>query len=572
MKYFGYALLFLLIIACSQRQGNVINNTNSDLTQEEIENHQDTIEAFFNTVLDTASHWIRTKLENYNPETRYVVHGQQLYSSELLPNIYVHTNFNPVWINHASDTSWAMSMLRFIADLTYHGFQSKDYHFDVLNELIGAEDKLSQKIMDGFSLAEIDILLTDAYLLAASHLYNGKVDPNTLRAQWGIQRDKPFLKLDEKLLNLRNYENLAVFMQQFYPNKHGYRAMVRTAKKLTKRIGQDTLLNVPFQALPIKLEEDTMFQKALAQRLTQLGFLSQLDTLNSSILDALKTYQFTLGLNQDGVIGRRTLDHFNTTFEQRLHKLFVNLERIRWMPQKRETHRIHVNIADYQMHYLRDDDTLISMKTQVGRDLRQTPVFDAKMTYLVFSPTWTVPPGILRNDIIPAVSRDLNYLQSKNMVVLDRNGQRVDPAQIDWQKARKGAFPYTVRQMPGDDNALGRVKFMFPNKYNVYLHDTPSKRLFEQDERLFSSGCVRIEKPIELAELLLNDSIQWSRENILAAMRLKNERAVTLKQPVQVYIYYMTAWSDGKHTHYRNDVYSRDEETLKALRASLYKV
>jgi murein L,D-transpeptidase YcbB/YkuD len=569
MKYFGLAALIFIVMACSQKQNDIVHNPNNDSTQEVVNDYQDTLEAFFNTVRDTAAMWIRTKLENFNPETRYVVHGQQLYSSELLPNIYVHTHFKPLWFHHANDTSWARSMLRFLEDLTYHGLQPNDYHFEVLNELIGSEDLISENMMDGFSLAEIDMLLTDAYLIAASHLYNGKVDPNTLRAQWGIQRDKPFLKLDEKLLNIRNYENLAVFMQQFYPNKHGYRAMVRTAKQITKRIGQDTLVNIPLQALPIKIDEDTLFQETIAQRLKQLGFISQSDTLNTSVLDALKTYQFTLGLNQDGVIGRRTLDHLNTTFEQRLNKLFVNLERIRWMPQKRETHRIHVNIADYQMHYLRNDDTLISMKTQVGRDLRQTPVFDAKMTYLVFSPTWTVPPGILRNDVIPAVARDLSYLNSKNMVVLDRSGQRVDPTQIDWQKARRGAFPYTIRQMPGDDNALGRVKFMFPNKYNVYLHDTPSKRLFEQDERLFSSGCVRIENPIELAELLLNDSIQWSRENVLAAMRLKNERAVTLRQPVQVYIYYMTAWSDGKHTHYRNDVYSRDEETLKALRTSV---
>lgn len=568
MKSFGYAMLFFIVMACSHKQNDGVHNSNNDRTQEVVDNHQDTLKAFFNTVLDTASHWIRTKLENFNPETRYVVYGQQLYSSELLPNIYVHTNFNPVWINHAKDTSWARSMLRFLEDLTYHGLQPNDYHFEALNELIGGEDLISVNMMDGFSLAEVDLLLTDAYLIAASHLYNGKVDPNTLRAQWGIQRDKPFLKLDEKLLNLRNYENPAVFMQQFYPKTHGYKSMVRTAKQITKRIGQDTLVNIPFQALPIKLDEDTLFQETIAQRLKQLGFLSQSDTLNTSVLDALKTYQFTLGLNQDGVIGRRTLDHLNTTFEQRLNKLSVNLERIRWMPHKRETHRIHVNIADYQMHYLQGSDTLISMKTQVGRDYRQTPVFDAKMTYLVFSPTWTVPQGILRNDVLPAVARDFSYLQNRNMVVLDRSGQRVDPTQIDWQKARKGAFPYTVRQMPGDDNALGRVKFMFPNKYSVYLHDTPSKRLFEQDERLFSSGCVRIEKPIELAELILNDSIQWSRENVLSAMRLKNERVVTLRRPVQVYIYYMTAWSDEKHTHYRNDVYNRDEETLKALRTS----
>jgi murein L,D-transpeptidase YcbB/YkuD len=184
----------------------------------------------------------------------------------------------------------------------------------------------------------------------------------------------------------------------------------------------------------------------------------------------------------------------------------------------------------------------------------------------VLNPTWTVPPGILKNDILPAVRKNPAYLASKNLRVIDYQGREVDPATVDWSRTTVNSFPYILRQDPSPGNSLGLIKFMFPNEHDVYLHDTPSKELFARDERAFSSGCIRVERPFELAELLLADPEDWSREKIKAAVDSKETRTVRLKTPVPVLIYYWTAQGmpDGG-IQYQKDIYGRDDAVLKAL-------
>jgi murein L,D-transpeptidase YcbB/YkuD len=202
----------------------------------------------------------------------------------------------------------------------------------------------------------------------------------------------------------------------------------------------------------------------------------------------------------------------------------------------------------------------------VGTPYRKTPVFKAKMTYLVLNPTWTIPPTILKKDIIPAIRRDPGYLASRNMVLLDPSGQQVNVADVDLQKLTVNYFPYIVRQEPGPRNALGRIKFMFPNGHFVYLHDTPSRDLFERADRTFSSGCIRVEHPLTLAELLLDDPVNWSRAEIEARLAEGITQTVNLKTPITVFLVYWTAEpeADGA-VNFFNDVYARDPAVLKAL-------
>jgi murein L,D-transpeptidase YcbB/YkuD len=190
------------------------------------------------------------------------------------------------------------------------------------------------------------------------------------------------------------------------------------------------------------------------------------------------------------------------------------------------------------------------------------------MTYLVLNPTWTVPPGILANDILPAQRRDPSYLAKKGLQVVDRNGRVVPASSIDWSQATARRFPYNLVQPPGPENALGRVKFMFPNSYAVYLHDTPTRSLFEKSERAFSSGCIRIENPLELAALLLEGQKGWDRAAIDAALATGKTRTVTLERPVPVLLTYFTAWVDRDgELQLRRDVYGRDPKVLRALDA-----
>lgn len=204
----------------------------------------------------------------------------------------------------------------------------------------------------------------------------------------------------------------------------------------------------------------------------------------------------------------------------------------------------------------------------MGKTYRRTPLFRSEMNYLVFNPTWTVPPGIIRNDILPAARTDPASITRRGLKVLDSGGREVDPATVDWSRFKSGHIPYTLRQDPGPDNALGRVKLMFLNEYSVYLHDTPSQALFDRAERAFSSGCVRVERALELTERVLDDPAQWNAQSIDAAIRGGELQNVTLKRRMPVLLTYWTAWVDPEgRVNFRRDLYGQDAMWAEALDA-----
>ena len=225
-----------------------------------------------------------------------------------------------------------------------------------------------------------------------------------------------------------------------------------------------------------------------------------------------------------------------------------------------------VNIAAYWVYLVRGQETVWNARAQVGKTYRKTPMFRSAIDYLVLNPTWTVPPGIIRNDILPDARRDPASITRRGLNVLDAQGNVVDPASVDWSKFKSGHIPYTLRQDPGPKNALGRVKIMFPNSYNVYLHDTPSQSKFEESDRAFSSGCVRIERPLELAALLLADPSRWNAETIQRVIDAGRTQNVTLPNKVPVLLAYWTAWVDPQgRVNFRRDVYGQDAQWAAAL-------
>jgi murein L,D-transpeptidase YcbB/YkuD len=243
------------------------------------------------------------------------------------------------------------------------------------------------------------------------------------------------------------------------------------------------------------------------------------------------------------------------------------LERTRWVFRDLESRYLIVNIAGFHAYLIENGKRVWESRVVVGTPYRKTPVFKANLTYLVLNPTWTVPPTILKEDIIPAIHRDPGYLASRNMVLLDASGQLVNIADVDLQSLTARNFPYVVRQEPGPQNALGRIKFMFPNSHFVYLHDTPSRNLFERADRTFSSGCIRVEHPLTLAELLLNDPLHWNRAKLEERLAEGVTQTVTLKTPITVFLVYWTAEPDaGGEVNFFSDVYARDAAVLEGLR------
>jgi murein L,D-transpeptidase YcbB/YkuD len=227
-----------------------------------------------------------------------------------------------------------------------------------------------------------------------------------------------------------------------------------------------------------------------------------------------------------------------------------------------------VNIAGFTAYVMQGQDVVWSARVQVGKPYRKTPVFRSEINYLVFNPTWTVPPGIIAKDILPAAKRDPASITAKGLRVLDAQGRELNPASIDWSRFNSGHIPYTLRQDPGPKNALGRVKLMFPNPYFVYLHDTPSQSLFGKADRAFSSGCVRVERALELATMVLDDPGAWSQQAVDAAVARGQLQNVTLKRRMPVLLTYWTAWVDGEgRMNFRRDLYGQDARWAAALDA-----
>ena len=253
--------------------------------------------------------------------------------------------------------------------------------------------------------------------------------------------------------------------------------------------------------------------------------------------------------------------------EARVEQIRINLERARWVFDDIEDEFIFVNIAEFRVFLVRNREYVWTARAQVGKPYRKTPVFKSTLKYVVFNPTWTVPPGILAKDIMPRAKRDPGYLQTKNIDIRDNNGAVVDPKSIDWETVSARGFPYRLVQRPGPTNALGQVKFIFPNKYFVFLHDTPSKGLFERPDRASSSGCIRVQSPLDLAAVLLEGK-GWNRDKVDAVIASQKTETVFLPEPMTVMLLYLTVTVDDDGTiRFEKDIYERDQRIGDGLKA-----
>ena len=280
----------------------------------------------------------------------------------------------------------------------------------------------------------------------------------------------------------------------------------------------------------------------------------------------MKRFQERHGIDPDGKVGPRSVEEMNIPVEARIDQIRATLERVRWVFRDvPEDYYLIVDIAGFHAYLFEEGERIWSTRVQVGKAYHATPVFKDTIRYLDFNPTWTIPPGILRNETLPRVRKDPDYLSRNNMSVVTNSGKIVDPSTIDWAATATKGFPYMIRQEPGPHNALGRVKFMFPNQYMVYLHDTPSKGLFARTERAFSHGCIRTENPFDLATLLLDDQ-GWDRARIDRVVASKKNTRVNLEEPIAVMLLYWTAEADAEGTvFFRRDVYDRDPPIITGL-------
>jgi len=519
----------------------------------------------FSSGFGEISESIRLFIDDKSEGPAYKVDNENLLCSKELHLFYVNRFYDPAWVTRNSFSNNGFDLINYIRQVDQQGLQPADYHLYLIEEYLGK--MLSQTAVDTAVVMKLDLLLSDAFMLLGSHLYYGKVDQAKEGANWKMQRKDPGLRMDLRLEEALAANEVEMELNMLAP---GYKAYWMMKEELAFFLKLDGML-WPAILLDksVKPGDTSQIVPKVRDRLIKLRYV--LSDSISAIVDEelekqLKAFQYDRGLNADGVIGRATLEYLNYLPLKLIGQLKVNLERFRWLPPQMTGKHIIVNIANFELDLISGTDTLISMRAIVGKESRRTPVFNDSMTYIVFSPTWTVPRTILQQDVIPELLKGPEYLIKKKMKLLRNNGAELAYSDIDWSTISESNFPYMVRQDPGPGNSLGRVKFMFPNAYNVYIHDTPSKSFFARDSRDVSSGCIRVEDPFDLAVLLLSDAPEWSPDKIRNAMQQTEEQTVLLKVPVDVRVVYLTAWTDGRdRVQFRNDIYQNDGRVLEAL-------
>jgi murein L,D-transpeptidase YcbB/YkuD len=513
---------------------------------------------------------IRERIDHLRYEKQQDVRGARIIVPELVAKYYEAQQFQPAW----QDPAKLDELVASIDDLRNDGLDPNDYHLEALRSY-----RLDVRMNSPLTLqdrADLELLATDAFMLGLYHVYLGKVDPVKLSSQWNFAQ-RPTPSFDEGLQRFSARLTAGEIREAFdsaRPSHAWYqrgRDRLKDYRVIAAAGGWPVLADGPTlkpgmsdARVPVLRKRLEITKDLLPTPGTVVGV--DPDLYDAALEQGVKAFQERHGLTPDGAIGPGTRAAMNVPVEQRIDQIRVNLERGRWTLHEMKGEFVLVDVAGFYVSYFRNDEPVWTSRVVVGKDQRETPIFRSKITYVVFNPTWTIPPGILVKDKLPVLRRNPGALKAMNIRVLDGSGREVNPYSVNWNQYGPSRLPpYQFVQDPGPNNALGLVKIMFPNPYLVYLHDSPAKSLFEQDQRTFSSGCIRVQKPFELAALVLNDP-QWNPQSIDAVIATRQTRTVNLKTPVPVLILYWTAQPrpDGQ-VNFRNDVYGRDPPTLAAL-------
>jgi murein L,D-transpeptidase YcbB/YkuD len=524
---------------------------------------------FFNPISDL----LRYRLEQENLGEKVTVQGIPLESSDEIHSFYDSRNFDEVWSDNGIVLELAYELRFEIRQAQFDGLNPSDYHLGMIDAFFTSfeSNKKNNIANDPAELVDLDLLLSDAFFKLSSHLERGKVDPSKLKSTWGITPKPKKVAYDRLLTQIVNSNEIRQNLEILYPKFTIYKRGREVIRALDEKRKVDSLdwKTVKIDK-SIKVGDANNSIPILRKRLEFWGFLTPYEMSDPKIYDSVmyagvKEFQKKNGMEPDGALGKNTVAGLNTSVSDLMDRAAVNMERLRWLPDTvKEAEIIVVNIANYQLDYINKLDTIFSSKVIVGKSYHASPIFSAPMSYIVFSPYWNIPTSITRNEVIPAVRKNPNYLSQKNMEVITTSGKVVDPSAINWSSK---SFPYLIRQKPGGSNSLGLVKFMFPNKHSVYIHDTPSKTLFEKEDRALSHGCIRLQNPEKFAKILLSDMPGWDAQKINEAMHRSSEQIVNLNRKIPVVLLYLTFWADSKgEANFRPDIYNRDAEVLALLK------
>lgn len=510
--------------------------------------------------------------------SRIVIDGQ-------LQRFYKSLGYRTVWNSPLA----VDRLLKVIGESADDGLLPSDYHVDEIRRF--REDPPVLPSMK----ARADLLMTDALFTLLSHMRSGKVLPRSLDANWNVPANLPPANNDSVLMSAVTENRFPEMIASLRPTGSGYMQLRKALARYMKLHAEGGWGKVPSGPMIVNPGDLDARMPLVRQRLIVSGDLSADAPIGLKITsaadstaadstmqaarlrapleytpemaEAVKLFQKRHGLSIDGAIGNETITAMNVSLETRIEQIRINLERLRWYPRNPGSSYIMVNIPGYTVDYIRNNDLLWHSRVIIGKSDTQTPVIKAEIQSVIFNPRWVIPSGILIKEAIPAIRKDIRYLSRNQLTVVGADGKPVDPLQINWSQYKEGGFPYRLVQDSGEDGSLGLVKFNMPNRFAVYMHDTPTKPLFERSRRAYSHGCIRVDKPFELVEIVLANPVRWSRQKIDAVVSTGKTRTEPLPAKVPVYLTYQTAFADGNQLNFRADIYDRDRSLQEALNA-----
>ena len=473
---------------------------------------------------------------------------------ERLHEFYMSNDYYPIWLDIKGPLPKAIVLRQTLQNAAAEGLDPQTYH-------VAKIDKLWPSRLP-VDMAQLELLLTDALLAYSVDVSYGRYDPQKVDPLWHITR--PTLDAMALLRSIIANEDMRAALQALPPSQPGYKRL-RVALARYQAMQQNGGWS-PLAAGPL-LEFGSYHREVtfLRQRLRMEGDLELRPLRDEQFFDravehAVERFQVRYGLKMDGIVGPATRAVMNVPVTERLDKIRFNMERWRWLPRHLGQRYIMVNTAGFELAAFENQQPLFTMWVIIGRPDWQTPVLNGMLHTVVFNPYWTVPRSIAVEEVIPQQRRNPDFMRKRGIRVY-RNGMEQNPRDIDWSKVDKDHMPYLLRQDPGPRNPLGRIKFLFSNQLDIYLHDTPRQTLFNHTTRAFSHGCVRVEDPLRLAAFVLSENAGWDMDKIKAVLAADDslEMPVAIKQPLPIYLVYWTAWvAEDGGVFFRPDIYERD--------------
>jgi L,D-transpeptidase YcbB len=491
--------------------------------------------------------------------------GGKVIQPALIAWIYGDNDYQAIW----PDRERALEALSIIGASDLDGLDPRDYHHDELMSMWRHQDDVSAD--KTLRRARFDVLLTDGLLLYARHLLEGKMEPHRLDPSFNYKR-RDFIpeKIAANLKQAIQEHSLTQAIDAIRPSSAFYLQM-KAALVHYRALADAGRFRPLSPEVLLKPGQSHSNIVALRKRLRDTGYLDPDDTrsdyYDDQLVEAMRQFQQDHGLDVDGIVGRQSYELLNLSYAARVDSLRINMDRLRWLVQDPSREYIVVNIAGFELYYIRHDELIWETPVMTGTVEHQTPIFTERLKYLEFNPTWTVPRSIILRSLLPKFKANPNYVVDNNYDLIDRAGKKVNPLALNWSALNNNNFPYSVVQQPGENNALGRVKFIFPNRYAVYLHDTPSRALFSRSARAFSSGCVRVKQPLLFAQLLLDDPETWPLSEVEALVESrKPQQRVFLKRDIDINLmYWTTSPTRGGKLQFHRDIYNKDAAALVAL-------